>query len=89
MAEPDGPIEVWLSQKNMQVTCRVVHEDERTDELEVEALSIRGAQREITGYLIGQGYKPAGRWANEQHDDQDHWPIEVSRQFVPAKSEVT
>jgi hypothetical protein len=23
---------------------------------------VRGAQREITGYLIGQGYKPDGRW---------------------------
>ena len=59
MAEP---IEVWLSQPNMEVKCRIVHDDETTDELPIESLSMRGAQREITGYMIGQGYKPAGRW---------------------------
>ena len=57
-----GPIEVWISQSNLEVTCRVVHEDETVDELEVRSLSRRGAQRELTGYLLEQGYQPAGRW---------------------------
>lgn len=57
-----GPIEVWLTQKNMQVTCRVVNEDETTDELDVDSLSMRGAQREMTGWFLQQGYKPVGRW---------------------------
>jgi hypothetical protein len=85
MADADGPIEVWLSQKNMQVSCTAVHEDEHTETLEVEALSIRGAQREMTGWFIAQGYKPVGRWSTEQEDGGE--AIEVSRRFVPAKSE--
>jgi hypothetical protein len=82
MVKPDGPIEVWLSQKNMRVICTVVHEDERTEQLDVDALSIRGAEREITGWLIEQGFKPAGRWRTEDESGDER---EVSRQFVPAK----
>lgn len=59
MAEP---IEVWLSQPNIEVKCRIVHDDETTDELPIESLSMRGAQREITGYLIREGYRPFDRW---------------------------
>src|SRR5919205_1359001 len=44
-----SPIEVWLSRANVGITCTVVLEDERTSNLDVNALSIRGAQREITG----------------------------------------
>ena len=85
MVTPDGPVEVWLSQKNMQVTCTVVHEDEHTEELDVDSLSMRGAQREVTGWLISQGFKPAGRWQAEQVDPGES-PVETSRQFVPAKT---
>lgn len=84
MAEHDGPIEVWLSQKNLQVTCRVVYEDESTTDLSVDSLSIRGAEREMTGYFISVGYKPVGRWQTEQEDDMPG-EGEVSRRFVPAK----
>jgi hypothetical protein len=64
----NGPIEVWLSQKNLEVTCTVVHETKRTDTLNVKSLSMRGAQREITGYLIKQGYQPVDRWSSETTD---------------------
>jgi len=37
---------------------------------------MRGAQREITGLLVANGYKPAGRWITED-DNGD----EVSRTF--------
>lgn len=57
-----APIEVWLTQANIAVRCRVVHEDEHTEEVDVESLSMRGAQREVTGRLIEQGYEPATRW---------------------------
>lgn len=78
-----SPIEVWLRQNNMQVACTVVHEDETTDELSIDSLSMRGAQREITGYLIKQGYAPVGRWESEALDREDD--VEVSRQFrIPA-----
>lgn len=78
------PIEVWLSQRNMAVTCRVVHEDETTVELEVVSLSVRGAQREITGYLIDQGYAPVGRWESFSPDEES--PIETVRKFRPFAS---
>ena len=76
-----GPIEVWLSQDNMQVACRIAHQDETITQLDVSSLSIRGAQREMTGYLISQGYKPAGRWTTEAAGSDG--PAESSRQFKP------
>jgi hypothetical protein len=39
----------------MTITCMVVNEDETSSGLDVDSLSMRGAQREITGYLIGEG----------------------------------
>jgi hypothetical protein len=86
MAKLDGPVEVFLSQRNMQVYCTVAYEDEHTDSLSVEALSIRGAQREMTGWFIDQGYKPVGRWETEQEDGNGVL-VEVSRRFAPAKSD--
>jgi hypothetical protein len=65
LAENTQPIEVWLSQTNMQITCRIVYEDETTAETGADSLSMRGAQREITSWLIERGYEPAGRWATE------------------------
>lgn len=88
-----GPAcEIWLSQANMQITCMVVREDETTDSLDVESLSMRGAQREITGYLISGGYKPAGRWQDSRDLDNgrpENWidgATEVMRQFKAAQS---
>jgi hypothetical protein len=70
--ESPSPIEVWLRQKNMEVNCVVVREDESTDHtLDVVSLSMRGAQREITGNLIDWGYKPEGRWVQEA--DGESW----------------
>ncbi len=66
-----SPIEVWLTKGNIQITCRMVHEDETTQEVDVDSLSMRGAQREITGYFIGQGYKPVGRWEYEDEDGDE------------------
>ena len=87
MAELDGtaPVEVWLTQTNMKVTCRIVYEDESTDERDVDSLSIRGAQREWTGYLIKQGYEPAGRWENETDGEAENY-VETSRKFRPSKT---
>ena len=79
-----SPIEVWLSQAKMGITCRVVLEDERTSTLDVNSLSIRGAQREITGYLIGHGYSPVGNWEVEADSDNGYGGkdiVETSRKF--------
>lgn len=83
------PIEVWLSQPNLEVTCRIVYEDERTDTLDIGSLSMRGAQREVTGYLIKQGYTPAGRWEIEhlvEGDEREAVVEETSRRFRPGNS---
>lgn len=83
------PIEVWLSQQNLQVTCTVVYEDERTDHVDIDALSMRGAQREITGWLIGNGYTPAGRWEIEAdgHEIGVDGFGETFRRFAPTKAD--
>jgi hypothetical protein len=57
-----GPVEVWLQKLRVSVACRIVRDDESDKEEPVESLSLRGAQREITGNLIAWGYAPAGRW---------------------------
>ena len=74
-----SPIEVWLSQTNMIITCMVVYEDESTEELDITSLSMRGAQREITGHYIGQGYVPVGRWEVESDPDRGGYGETVRR----------
>jgi hypothetical protein len=75
-----GPIEVRLTQPRFTVTCQVVCEDESTQTLDVESLSLRGAERETTGWFISQGYQPAGRWKAVEGST-----TEVTRRFKPAK----
>lgn len=82
-----SPIEVWLRQANMQITCMVVHEDETTQNLDVDSLSMRGAQREMTGWFLKEGYVAVGRWENEyfEHDGVDAVaPVETFRRFKLA-----
>lgn len=73
------PLEVWLRQlkAGFGIVCDVVHTDESTGSLSIDSLSMRGAQREITGWLIARGYEPAGRW--ESNDDG-----ESMRRFKPT-----
>ena len=75
-----GPIEVCLNQPHFTVTCRVVHEDETTQTLDVESLSLRGAEREMTGWFISQGYRPVRRWKAVEGGT-----TEVTRLFKPTK----
>jgi hypothetical protein len=57
------PIEVCLSQRYLEVTCRIVFRDGSVIGVGVDSLSITGAQHEMTMWLMEQGYKPAGRWS--------------------------
>lgn len=75
------PIEIWLTQENLAVRCMVVREDETTYQLDVDSLSMRGAQREITGALIADGYEAVGRWKLESDDTAMDGPVETSRTF--------
>jgi hypothetical protein len=77
MAKFDGPVEVWLTQRNLKVRCMIVHEDESTTYAPVESLSMRGAQREMSNYLTANSYEPVGRWQAEISDRR-----EVSRKFT-------
>lgn len=78
-----GPIEVWLRMQDndMEIACTLVREDESTEQLDVEAMSMRGAQRELTGWVISQGYEPAGRWRVEAVSETDGKTLESMRQF--------
>jgi hypothetical protein len=75
-------IEVWLRKNNIEVTCTVVFEDESTEALGVDSLSLRGAQREVTGQIIAMGFEPAGRWQDE--GTEADMAEEASRQFRRA-----
>jgi hypothetical protein len=71
-----------LSQKNIEITGTLVFEDESIIYPAVKSVSMRGAQREITGMLVANGYVPAGRWT-EEGDDEDGF-LEFSRTFKPG-----
>lgn len=85
---PASPIEVWLSQRNLEIGCRVIHQDESTEELDIDSLSMRGAQREITGWLIGRGYTPVGRWETEWHHEGTG-EQETNRKFRIGRDEAS
>jgi stress response protein SCP2 len=78
-----GPVEIWLRQDNMQVVCSIVNADESTYRRDIGSLSLRGAQREITGYLIGNGYRPGGGWTVEAMGEHGV-AAETWRMFNPA-----
>ena len=86
-----SPIEVWLSQANMAITCTVALEDDSTSTLYVKSLSMRGAQREMTGYLIAHGYTPVARWeveADSDNGDGGKETVETSRKCKRSVFEV-
>ena len=64
------PIEVWLSQPHLEITCRIVLHDGTAIGVGVDSPSLHNAQREMTIWLTGQGYEPAGQWsAKNGHAD--------------------
>ena len=58
------PIEVWLSQPDLEITCRIVFRDGKAIAVGVDSLSIAAAQCELTAWLTEQGYQPAGHWSS-------------------------
>ncbi len=71
-----------LSRKNIEITGTLVFEDESASYPDITSLSVRGAQRELTGWLVSCGYIPAGRWSEENHDDDGF--SEWTRAFRPG-----
>lgn len=75
-------LQVFLSQKNIEITGTLVFEDESINYPQVLSVSMRGAQREITGLLVAKGYAPAGRWSEAVEDDDGY--RECERAFKPG-----
>jgi len=71
------PIEVWLSQPHLEITCRIVFPDGTAIAVGVDALSLRDAQREMTAWLIERGYEPADRWST--HNEKDRRAVRTFR----------
>jgi hypothetical protein len=74
----------WKRRATLEGSIGGQSADERTDAFDIDSLSMRGAQREVTGFLIEQGYTPAGRWEIERllEGDREGAAAETSR--LPA-----
>ena len=85
-----GRIEVWLTLEDagFGVFGRVVFDDETVKALGVAALSIYGAEREITAKLVSQGYEAAGDWETQAETNSGE-AMEVSRDFVPVTADAS
>jgi len=77
------PLQAVLSRKNIEIRCTLVFEDESISYPPVDSVSLRGAQREITGSLVAYGYVPAGRWSEDDEDEDGY--REWSRAFKPGE----
>jgi hypothetical protein len=75
-------VNAFLAQKNIEISCTLVFEDESINYPQVRSVSMRGAQREMTGLLVAKGYAPAGRWS-EATEDGDRYR-ECTRAFKPG-----
>lgn len=74
-AGPPAVAEAWLNRTGDTVTAMFVNTDESTTNHPAVFRSMPGAQREITGHLVAQGYRPSGAWV-------DHSEDEASRNFT-------
>jgi hypothetical protein len=75
-------LQAVLSRKNIEIFCTLVFEDESVSYPTVDSVSVRGAQRELTGLLVAHGYTPAGRWSDEGEDEDGYQ--EWTRSFKPG-----
>src|ERR1035438_655299 len=71
-----------LTRKNLEITCTLVFEDESVSYPQPHSISLRGAQREVTGMLVSTGYIPTGRWDDEGEDEDGY--REWTRAFKPG-----
>jgi hypothetical protein len=80
------PVEVRLSQPAARVLCAAFVEFEDAGlwefDFRVKSVSMRGAQREITSWLLLLGYEPAGRWTTTPDEARRR----MFRRPVPALS---
>ena len=60
-------VDVWLTldEERTGVIARIYFEDETVRWIRVSARSISGAEREMTAWLISQGYEGISYWNSE------------------------
>jgi hypothetical protein len=75
-------LQAVLTRKNIEITCTLVFEDESVSYPSVQSVSVRGAQREVTGQLVAHGYTPGGRWSEGKEDEDGY--TEWTRPFKPG-----
>jgi hypothetical protein len=82
--KPRAPqaLQAVLSRKNIEIFCTLVFEDESVSYPTVSSVSLRGAQRQITGWLVAHGYMPIGRWSEGDLDGDGY--TEWTRAFKPG-----
>ena len=63
----NGPVVVVLVHAGVvSIRCTVNHDDGDHHTLSVKALSMRGAQRELTSRMRHDGYEPVARWVTTE-----------------------
>lgn len=72
-------VEVIITRKGMSVRAVMHGPADRVSELDVDTLSMRGTQRDLTAGLIRGGYKPLGRWETLAETDDGE---EAARLFL-------
>jgi hypothetical protein len=78
-----NPVEIWLRLDGLKVICSIVNPDESVYRRDVESLSLRGAQREISGFLIGNGLRPESSGWVVEAVDKSGVAVETWRRFTP------
>lgn len=54
--------QVWLTRPDGKLKCKVTFDNSTYADYEIKSQSLRGAEREITGWMIKQGFRPSGDW---------------------------
>ena len=83
MNSTSSGVEIWLRLDGLRVVCNIVNADESTYRREIDSLSLRGAQREVSGFLVGNGYRPEHDWTVEAVGESGV-AAEAWRRFNPA-----
>jgi hypothetical protein len=83
LARLRGSAAAPVPRQNIEISCTLAFEDESISYPPVDSVSLRGAQREITGRLVAFGYVPAGRWSEDDEDEDGY--REWSRAFKPGE----
>lgn len=72
-------VEIIITRKGMRISADEFDAEEVGVSLDVNSLSVRGAQREVTAEKLAAGFRPLGRWETLAEDGDDY--VETARLF--------